>query len=119
MLRQKKIGLYWGQKGLSLVEVHKNELVMFSVIPFDSLENNPIVGIRSFIEDPRLLDLIQSAYRSARFSTIDTCLSLPSKDIIVRWFIIPWMRPSEIQGVVVFEARKYIPFPLEDLFFSY
>ncbi|MBF0122025.1 MAG: pilus assembly protein PilM [Candidatus Omnitrophica bacterium] len=119
MIRQKKLGIYWGQKGLSLVEINKNEMVMFSAISFDSLEKNPIVGIKSLADDPRLLDLIQTSYRSARFSTIDTCFSLPSKDIIIRWFTIPWMKPSEIQGVVVFEARKYIPFPLEDLFFTY
>lgn len=119
MIRQKKLGLYWGHKGLALVEVHKNEVTTFSSIPFESLERDPVVGIGSLFEDPRLLDLIQTSYRAARFSTVDTYLSLPSKDIIIRWFAIPWMKPAEIQGVVAFEARKYIPFPLEELFFTY
>jgi hypothetical protein len=115
----KRLGLYWGESGLDLVEIAHDGPKLSAKVSFDDLENNPMIGVKTLTEDLRLLDLLQKTIRNSAFSTVDTYLSLPSKDIIIRWFIIPWMRPAEIEGVVSFEARKYLPFPLEDLVYTY
>ena len=66
-----------------------------------------------------LLDILQKTVRNKGFSTTETYLSLPSKDILIRWFLIPWMKTSEIQAVVSFEAKKYIPFDIEETAYTY
>jgi Tfp pilus assembly PilM family ATPase len=66
-----------------------------------------------------LLDVLQRTIRNKGFSTTETYLSLPSKDILIRWFLIPWMKTSEIQAVVSFEAKKYIPFDIEETSYTY
>ncbi|MEI6358393.1 MAG: pilus assembly protein PilM, partial [Verrucomicrobiota bacterium] len=84
-------------------------------IPFSLLDGGASPDIKSVSEDARLLELLHKTIRNKGFSTLDTYLSFSLKEILVRWFLIPWMRPHEIQGVVTFEARKYIPFPLDEV----
>lgn len=119
MALSKRLGLYWGESSLDLVEVGPEGPRISTKVSFADLESNPIIGVKTLTEDLRLLDLLQKTIRNSAFSTVDTYLSLPSKDIIIRWFVIPWMKPAEIEGVVSFEARKYLPFALEDLVYTY
>ncbi len=119
MSTTKRLGLYWGDTGINLVELNHDAPVLCAKVSFADLENNPVIGIKSLTEDLRLLDVVQKTIRNKGFSTVDSYLSLPSKDIIIRWFLIPWMKPSEIEGVVSFEARKYLPFALEELVYTY
>ncbi len=120
MAGQGKLGVYWGTQGLSFVEVFKDSRTQKAFLPFASIySEQPQEAEVSLLQDARLLEHIQRIVRNSAFNTSDIYLSIPSKDIIVRWFVIPWMRPYEIQGIVAFEARKYIPFPLEDLTYTY
>lgn len=119
MAVQRKLGIYWGDTGISLVELNKDIPVTSSFISFADLSQNAVVGLKNLTEDFRLLDLLQKALRVSSFSSNNAYLSLSSRDVIARWFLIPWMKPEEIQGVVAFEAKKYIPFPLEELIYTY
>ena len=62
---------------------------------------------------------IQDAFRKNHVSSNYINLSLPTKDIIFRSFVIPWMQASEVKGVVDFEAAKYIPFALNELTYAF
>ncbi len=119
MVNNKKLGICWGNAGISLVELNKDIAVSSTFVPFNDVDRDSRPGIRDLSADLRLLENLQRALRSGSFSVGNAFFSLPSKDIIVRWFIIPWVKAEEIQGMVAFEAKKYIPFPLEDLFFNY
>ncbi|MBF0484964.1 MAG: pilus assembly protein PilM [Candidatus Omnitrophica bacterium] len=112
-----KLGVYWGVDGISLVEVAKSVPLETAYVSFDELQIGNLTN--TVTEDVRLLELLQKAVRNKGFSTTEAYLSLPSRDIIVRWFLIPWLKPHEVQGVVAFEARKYIPFQLEELIYTY
>lgn len=118
MLNQKRLGVYWGEERIELVEVHKSVPVLRTSVPFSSIHTDEL-NIQSISEDARFLEIIQRSCRNAAFSTVDVHLSLASKDIILRWFLTPFMKPNEIQEVVSFEARKYLPFPIEDLVYNY
>ncbi len=119
MASQRKLGIYWGSAGINLVEINKDVILASAIVPFIDLDSNPLVGVMDRSEDLRLLELFQKTLRSHSFSVGNAFLSLPSKDIIVRWFVLPWVKTDEIQGLVKFEAKKYIPFPLEELVFNY
>jgi hypothetical protein len=112
-----KLGLSWADRGISLVQVNKNNILETAYIPFDDFQDSELS--QSITADPRLLEVLQQTVRNQGFSTSEVHLSLPSRDVIIRWFLIPWMKPHEVQGVVAFEARKYIPFQLEELIYTY
>jgi hypothetical protein len=119
MAAQKKLGVYWGDFGIHFVEVVKDSVALRTSVPFSAILDDTSSNFQSISEDARLLELIQKTLRNLRFSSVEAHLAVPSKDVIVRWFAIPFMKSHEIQGVVTFEARKYIPFPLEELDFTY
>ena len=117
MAGQGKLGVFWGQDGLSFVEAMKGTPTHKAFLSFSSFRDAQ--GAVPVTQDARLLEEIQKTVRNNAFTSTDIYFSIPSKDIIVRWFVIPWMRPYEIQGVVAFEVRKYLPFPLEELVYTY
>ena len=120
MASEKRLGVYSGATGFTLVQLENNTPAIGTFVPFVSPEDvaHP-VDKKHLPKDMQILDALQKSVRSKGFSTQETFLSIPSKDIIIRWFSIPWMKSSEIQDVVIFEAKKYIPFPINELSYTY
>ncbi|MBF0619145.1 MAG: pilus assembly protein PilM [Candidatus Omnitrophica bacterium] len=116
MSTAKRLGIFWGEEGFNLVDVSKETPTESVFIPFPK---SLTPGTSAVTNDVQVLDILQKAIRSRGFSTSEAYLSIPSRDIIIRWFVIPSMKPSEIQGVVAFEAKKYIPFGLDELTHTY
>jgi Tfp pilus assembly PilM family ATPase len=117
MASNKRLGIHWGETGFSFVEVSRETPTLTAFVPFP--EPRASAQGSSLSQDISLLDTLQRTVRNKGFSATETYLSLPSKDILIRWFIIPWMKTSEIQSVVSFEAKKYIPFDLEEISYTY
>lgn len=116
---QSKLGVYWGAQGLSFIETVRSSPTHRAFLPLQTSSNQEGGTASSLLRDASFLEQIQKVFRNNGFTSTDITFSAPSKDIILRWFVIPWMRPNEIQGVVTFEVRKHLPFPLEDLTYTY
>ena len=120
MASEKRLGVYSGSSGFTLVQLESNAPAIGTFVPFVSPEDvASTADKKSLPHDMQILDALQKSVRNKGFSTQETFLSIPSKDIIIRWFSIPWMKSSEIQDVVIFEAKKYIPFPIDELSYTY
>lgn len=119
MASKTQLGISFGSNSLSIVETAKQRMVNF----FDashSLFDDPQSSLsQSIPDDIRLTAIIQKSLRDKKIENQEVNLSLPAKDIILRSFYIPWMTSSEIKGVIDFEARRYIPFKLEELVYDY
>ena len=117
MAESKQLGIFWGEKGFSLVQTNKGQIAAFAQIPFDlQLEGETSKDVP---EGLRLTALLQQAMRKHNIAATSVVLSLPVKDLIFRSFTIPWMKPEEVKNVVDFEATKYIPIKLEQLSYTY
>ena len=46
-------------------------------------------------------------------------VSLPMKEIILRSFVIPFVKREDIQNAIKFEAKKYLPIDIQDLSFVF
>ena len=115
---RKRLGVHWGEAGFSFVEVAHDAPTISAFVPFTALQRSQDGGLVTF-DDPAFLDAIQRTVTNKGFSVLETYLSLPSKDVLIRWFVIPWMKTSEIQDVVAFEAKKYTPFPIDEMSYTY
>ncbi len=115
---RKRLGLHWGETGFSFVEVDRDAATISAFVPFSSLLK-PDAGGNPDFDDPSFLDAIQKAVTNKGFSVLETYFSIPSKDVLIRWFVIPWMKTSEIQDVVAYEAKKYTPFPIDEMAYTY
>jgi len=125
MAKGKELGIFWGNKNIYFVESIAQKPIQHFSIPFEEEDKTKLPDIQSIAENTaipynmKVASLIQNSMRHQKISTQTANLSLSTKDIIFRSFIIPWMPPNEVKGVVEFEVSKYIPFSLDELFFSY
>ena len=118
MAKIKQVGLFWGETKILCVDIINEETTRILSIP---------VGINSeHVHDENKAELIERAaselesfLKNNRVKADEFNLALPTRDIIFRSFVIPWMPTNEIKGVVDFEASKYIPFSLEELKYAY
>lgn len=112
-----QLGLYWGKDGLTFVATSDKKVTKAVSLPWDTPladENQEPVP-----EELKVTALIKSAIQQSSFTIPDVNVTLAIKDFSFRTFVIPWMSPQEAKGVISFEATKYIPIPLEELFFTY
>ena len=117
-IEKKQLGIYWGQNGLYLVETAADAPRQNFFIPFEEeVKTSQLEGGVLLPWSLQLISHLQDALRQQKISASSVYLALPTKDIIFRSFILPWMQPNEMKTAVEFEARKYIPFPLEELFY--
>ncbi len=70
-------------------------------------------------EDCHLISAIQRAVEAAGLRTKRLAVSIPSQDVLFRFFTVPTVPKTELDVVVQFEARKYVPFKMETLVWDY
>ncbi len=115
---KKQLGIYWGHNGLYLVETVLGVLKQNFFIPFpEEAKPNQQEGAGLLPWNLQLISRLQDTLRQQKVFSNSAYLSLPTKDIIFRSFVLPWMQSNEVKMAAEFEARKYIPFPLEELFY--
>jgi len=115
MVQKNQIGVYVGTELLSFVEAQKGKLLYSEDVPHFQV---PAEGAEAS-ENIQLTASLQKILRNRQIANPRVDLSLPAKDVIFRTFVVPNMTTSEIQNAVNFEARKYIPFKIEDLVYTF
>lgn len=119
MASTKQLGLYWGNTALYCTEIISLKPAKVLSIPLDQSKSAPTDDSTFISANMLLVSNIEEQLKKHKISTTTVNLSLPTKDIIFRTFTIPWMTSNELKGVVTFEISKYIPFSLEELWYSY
>ena len=120
MGENKQLGVFWGRNNLCFVATESGKPTAIFGVPLPretgsgSLEAGPFSPLGM-----EIISLIQNTFHQNKVAPGTVTVSLPTRDIIFRSFIIPWMQPNEVKGVVDFEASKYVPFALHDLSYSF
>lgn len=110
------LGFYFGAKQINIVETKGRKLLSNIIIPQTTvsageLEEKVPVGVK-FVE---IIALIKDELRRRKIVAREATICLSGKDLIVRTFEIPQLPKNELQSAINFEAKKYIPFKVEDL----
>jgi Tfp pilus assembly PilM family ATPase len=121
MASGKKLGLFWGANAFSVIESNQDTPVANFRVPFQAagVADQATPAAKTQADDVRLVSALKEHLKARKINLSDVHLSLPSKDIVIRSFIIPFLKPHEIKGVVEFEIKKYIPFNLKELSYSF
>jgi hypothetical protein len=116
-------GIYFGAKGLVLVQLKAGRIATQSYIPYPQVEGEGARGEDIFevfkFNQVELVAFLQKALRENRIESRQVVVALPSKDMIVRFFEMPAIPRSEIAAGINFEMKKYIPFKAEELAFDF
>ncbi len=111
------LGIYFGIKDINLVETSGNKILNNIRLPHPKLE---ISGLEEKVPtDVKIIALLKDAFRTYRINANEATFCIAGQDLVIRTFEIPLLPPSELRGGVNFEAKKYIPFKLEDLDYDF
>ena len=119
MASSKKMGFFCGEEKLTVVELDKNtsvQVISASRGP-KSDANSPFSSNLS--GEIQITALLQKILQDYRIKDGDFYVSLPMKDVILRSFIIPSVNQGELPNVIKFEAKKYVPFDMQEVSFVY
>jgi len=119
MASSKRIGFYWGEEKITVVEFDKNLPQKVVSAPLGSKTATPSPFSSNLTEEIQITAILQKMLQDNKITGGSYYVSLPMKEIILRSFIIPFVKNDEIQNIVKFEAKKYIPFDIQDLVFVY
>lgn len=119
MAHKKRIGISFGVNSISVVESDKRAIANYFDTPHSLFDSSKQPAGQDSAYDVKLIALLQKSLRDKKINEVEVNLSLPIRDIILRSFFVPWVAPNELKGVVEFEARRYIPFKIEELTYNY
>lgn len=111
------LGLYFGVKDICLVETRGKKILSSVRLPHPSLATSELE--EKVPTDVKLIALIKDAFRNYRVKANDATFCISGQDMVIRTFEIPMLPMSELKGAINFEAKKYIPFKIEDLDYDF
>ncbi|PIQ88678.1 MAG: hypothetical protein COV72_07050 [Candidatus Omnitrophica bacterium CG11_big_fil_rev_8_21_14_0_20_42_13] len=118
MAKNSMLGVSFTYDSINIVEQQAGKAVNSIKIHID---NKPEVsaGPNTTKGEADTAELIKNTLAEQNIATQEAVLALLSKDLIIRFFEIPLVPRSEIASTVGFEAKKYVPFKLEELIFDF
>ena len=111
------LGVYFGTNSIGLAEVNNKKLVNSVVIPQANIFSGDFE--EKVPADVKIIALIKDALRSNHINVDHGSICISGQDLIIRTFEIPRLPSNELQSAINFEAKKYIPFKLEDLIYNF
>ncbi len=119
MAASKRIGFLWSQEKLTLVEYQKNTPLVVHSSALSTKANFDSPFSSNLTEDIQITALLLKMLQDNMIKSRSFYVSLPVNEIILRSFVIPYIKPSEASNAVRFEAKKYLPIDIQDLSFTY
>lgn len=110
------LGLYFGPKAITIVESKGKKVIHNILIPQTTFSPGELEEkVPSDVKLIEIIALIKDELRRNKIETRDVSLCLSGKDLIIRSFEMPLLPKEELKSAINFEAKKYIPFKVEDM----
>lgn len=107
------LGMYFGQKVISIVEVKGKKVLNNIQIAASSLS---VSGLEDKVpEEIKIVALLKDELRKNKIEAKNATVALSGMDLIIRTFEMPLLPAKELPGAIHFEVKKYIPFKIEEL----
>jgi Tfp pilus assembly PilM family ATPase len=110
-------GIYFGPRNISIVEATGKKILNTIKVSRATLSSNTAED--KVPEEIKMIALLKDEFRKNKVSARKFDLVLSGNSLVIRTFEIPVLPRDEVYSAVTFEAKKYIPFKLEELVFDY
>lgn len=107
------LGVYFGPKIISIIE-SKGKSILHNIQVSQELITSSEIE-EKVPSEVKIVALFKDELRRNKIEANEASLSLSGKDFVIRTFEMPVIPRSELESAVKFEAKKYIPFKIEDL----
>lgn len=111
------LGIYFGPKVISIVETKGKRLSSSIQIPLSLVSSGSLE--EKVPEELKIATLLRDELAKNKVEAREAVLVLSGRDLIIRTFEMPLLPAEELRQAVNFEARKYIPFKMEELVCDY
>lgn len=109
------LGIYFGPQLISIVETKGKKPVNNIQIPQAMISSAELLE-EKVPEEVKAATLLKEELKKNKIEAKEVNASLSGRDLIVRTFEMPLIPKEELfSNAINFEARKYIPFKIEDL----
>ena len=112
----KSLGIYFGPQAIMLVECDGAKVSRAVPILHAKLTGT---GEGKVPDEIKIAAAIKDELRKASIDSPEANIVLLGRDLIIRTFQMPLLRPEECAAAVKYEAKKYIPFKVEELVYDY
>lgn len=107
------LGIYFGPKIISVVETKGKKVL--NNLQLSRLELSAGELEEKVPDEVKLVAFLKEGLRRNKIENKEAGISLSGRDLIVRTFEMPLLPRDELLNAVNFEAKKYIPFKVEEL----
>ena len=111
-MTKKAVGLYIGSNTVDVVELEKSLSGRPKLIKSGRVTISPQAGE---VDDQKTIAAIQKVLTENDIKTKTVITALPKEEVMIRYFKMPYLPKKERDAAIQFEAKKYIPFKLEEL----
>ena len=111
-MTKKAVGLYIGSNTVDVVELEKSLSGRPKLIKSGRVTISPEAGE---VDDQKIIAAIQRVLTENDIKTKTVITAAPKEEVIIRYFKMSYLPKKERDAAVRFEAKKYIPFKLEEL----
>lgn len=109
------IGVDLGESSVKVVEL-KNAGGRPQLVTYGFAEQSTDVAKGESPETKRrLIDTLKDVLKKARVTTLKTVAALPSYSVFSSIISLPQMSKKELESAVTWEAKKFVPMPLEEM----
>ena len=107
------LGIYFGSKMIGLVEAQGKKVL--NNIQISRLTHSMGELGEKVPEELKIVAIFKEELRRNKITAAEANIALSGKDLIIRNFEMPVLSREEMDTAVNFEAKKYIPFRVEDM----
>ncbi|MDP2923163.1 MAG: pilus assembly protein PilM [Candidatus Omnitrophota bacterium] len=107
------LGIYFGPEMISIVETKGKKIINNIQIPQKAITASELE--EKVPEDIKMVAFFKDEMRRNNIIANEVNLALSGKDLIIRTFEVPVMPREDLPRAITFEARKYMPFKVEEL----
>jgi len=107
------LGIYFGPKIICIVEVSGKKVLNYLKIPRALLNQDELE--EKVPEEVKLVTVLGEEFRKNNIMAKEAVIGLSGSELLVRTFELPILPQAELSNAINFEAKKYIPFKVEDL----
>jgi len=115
---QTTTGIYVGAKNVYVAQV-KGVLFGAQLLKFARVEIQAASHSDDASRRQATVQAITRALQENRISAKEVVAAIAGKDVLVRYFQMPLIPKSEWETAIKFEAKKYIPFKIEELVWGF
>jgi type IV pilus assembly protein PilM len=114
------VGIDFGNHSVKAVELGNVQSPTPSLLSFGSqVTPSGVINSEDSTHQQKLSDALKELYKTSGIHNKKVVLAIPESSVFTRFIELPGLKEDEIEKAVFFEAKQYIPIPIEEVQMSY